>query len=287
MSQKAIMWAEEEAVALFDLYFQYEDKNVPDDAIEKLSLILKYRGAKNGIIIDDKFRNLSGLKMQLGGIQYVVSEGHKGMSNTSKLFYETFEMYKTERNKFNSILRQFYSKYDNPTQGLKKEKLILNATEESAYFFHKPEEQNGFLSNWYPSFFSVNGVDFTSTEQFIMFKKAEIFRDNKIADEILSAKTPREQQRLGKLVSNYNDVVWAGLRQPIAYIGNLEKYRQNEGLREALLSTEDSYLIECAISDSVWACGMSLYNPEKININKWNGKNLLGFTLMEVRNALR
>ena len=36
--------------------------------------------------------------------------------------------------------------------------------------FHNPDEENGYLSNWYPSNFIVDGVHFSSMEQFIRKK---------------------------------------------------------------------------------------------------------------------
>ena len=38
--------------------------------------------------------------------------------------------------------------------------------------FHNPNEENGYLSNWYLSDFSVDGIEFTSMEQFMMYRKA-------------------------------------------------------------------------------------------------------------------
>jgi predicted NAD-dependent protein-ADP-ribosyltransferase YbiA (DUF1768 family) len=31
--------------------------------------------------------------------------------------------------------------------------------------FHSPDEENGYLSNWYMSNFIVNGIDYSSMEQ--------------------------------------------------------------------------------------------------------------------------
>ena len=36
--------------------------------------------------------------------------------------------------------------------------------------FHNPDEENGYLSNWYPSNFIVDGVHFSSMEQFMMYR---------------------------------------------------------------------------------------------------------------------
>lgn len=47
--------------------------------------------------------------------------------------------------------------------------------------FHNPEEENGYLSNWYQSPFTVDEVDFSSMEQYMMYKKAVCFNDTEIA----------------------------------------------------------------------------------------------------------
>lgn len=38
--------------------------------------------------------------------------------------------------------------------------------------FHNPEEENGYLSNWYLSDFTINNIKFTSMEQYMMYSKA-------------------------------------------------------------------------------------------------------------------
>ena len=43
--------------------------------------------------------------------------------------------------------------------------------------FHNPDEENGYLSNWYESKFIVDHVKFSSMEQFMMYQKACRFHD--------------------------------------------------------------------------------------------------------------
>ena len=50
--------------------------------------------------------------------------------------------------------------------------------------FHNPDEEYGFLSNWYLSEFSIDGLVFSSMEQYMMYKKAELFRDQEIGKKI-------------------------------------------------------------------------------------------------------
>lgn len=51
--------------------------------------------------------------------------------------------------------------------------------------FHNPEEENGWLSNWYLSNFRVQNICFTSMEQYLMYQKAIVFNDINTANTIL------------------------------------------------------------------------------------------------------
>lgn len=49
--------------------------------------------------------------------------------------------------------------------------------------FHNPDEENGYLSNWYLSEFECDGIRFSSMEQYMMYQKAICFGDTKIAEK--------------------------------------------------------------------------------------------------------
>lgn len=51
--------------------------------------------------------------------------------------------------------------------------------------FHNPNEENGYLSNWWLSEFTINDVTYTSAEQYMMHQKALMFNDTQIAEAIL------------------------------------------------------------------------------------------------------
>lgn len=51
--------------------------------------------------------------------------------------------------------------------------------------FHNPDEEYGYLSNWYRSDFEKDGIRLSSMEQYMMYQKALCFRDEKIAAEVL------------------------------------------------------------------------------------------------------
>lgn len=153
--------------------------------------------------------------------------------------------------------------------------------------FHNPEEPYGFLGNWYRSDFAVDGIRFSSMEQYMMYQKAVIFEDSEIASEILKTDDVATIKALGRKVSNYNDTVWNGVRQVVVYKGVREKFRQNDKLKKALLDTGDDILAECAVQDKIWGIGLSMTDANRHEMDKWRGQNLLGFTLMLVRDELR
>ena len=70
--------------------------------------------------------------------------------------------------------------------------------------FHNPSEENGYLSNWYPCRFTVDGVDFSSMEQYMMYKKAVYFGDKAVAAQILATDDVAEIKALGRLVAHYS-----------------------------------------------------------------------------------
>ena len=152
--------------------------------------------------------------------------------------------------------------------------------------FHLPDEPYGFLSNWYPSAFTLGGVSFSSMEQYMMYRKALTFGDQETAQAILSTDNVGKIKALGRSVRNYDDTLWNGIRQIVVYKGLLEKFRQNPDLKAKLLATAPSTLAEAAMQDKIWGIGISIHDECRFEPDLWEGQNLLGFTLMQVRDEL-
>ena len=153
--------------------------------------------------------------------------------------------------------------------------------------FHNPEEENGCLSNWYLSDFEIGGVKYTSLEQYMMHQKAVRFHDDEIASEILATDDVAQIKALGRKVSGYDGSYWNGVRQLVVFEGLLAKFSQNEELKKYLLDTGDELLAECSASDLIWGNGISMYDERRFRKVNWTGQNLMGYTLMMVREVLR
>lgn len=153
--------------------------------------------------------------------------------------------------------------------------------------FHNPEEEYGFLSNWYLSEFQYDGICYSSMEQYMMYQKAVLFGDLEIAEQILKTGQVAVIKALGRSVRNYEESVWAGRRQIIVYRGLVEKFSQNSESREMLLATKDAVLAECAVKDRIWGIGLSMHDERRFDQKQWLGQNLLGYALMEVRDQVK
>ena len=152
--------------------------------------------------------------------------------------------------------------------------------------FHNPNEENGYLSNWYPAHFTVEGIEFSSMEQFMMYQKACRFHDASVAKEILSTNDVAEIKKLGREVHGYDENIWNGVRQIVVYEGLKAKFSQNAELKEKLVDTGDAILAECAVRDDLG--DRFIHERSQIDLIKANGRGkiCLGYALMMVREQL-
>lgn len=284
-----IPWDKYETAILIDACIQViNNKTDRNTAIQTVSAKLRKRAINAGIMIDNVYRNENGIKMQMTIIMSMIQGEEPGLNNVSKLFYEMIDLYRSEYLKFSAILKEANAQVGEivyPQQIT--EKLIISGRQVDAVFFHKPDEPYGFLSNWFYSPFDINDTHYTSAEQYIMHQKCLLFGDENSAKAILATEYPEKQQDIGRQAKGYVNNVWAGSRQLIAVRGLFAKFRQNDELMGKLLETNEAYLVECAHTDTIWVCGKRLNEPDRLDASKWNGQNILGFSLMEVRNNIQ
>ena len=151
----------------------------------------------------------------------------------------------------------------------------------------KEDVNKSCLSQWYMCSFVVDNVSYNCAEQFMMAEKARIFGDDDTWQQIMASYDPMTIKKLGRKVRNFNAYVWKKNCQQIVKRGNLAKFSQNQKLLEYLLGTGDKILVEASPKDTIWGIGLAEDASEASNPRLWQGENLLGFTLMEVRDMLK
>jgi ribA/ribD-fused uncharacterized protein len=172
--------------------------------------------------------------------------------------------------------------------------IIEKLTSESNFLFfwgHQPNKDGKIsktcFSQWWLSSFVVDKVNYKTAEHWMMAKKAELFQDSETLEKILLANSPAEAKKLGREVKNYDDAVWLANRYEIVKQGNYHKFSQDKNLKEFLINTKERILVEASPVDSIWGIGMASDHKDILNPEKWQGLNLLGFALMEVRDELK
>ena len=159
------------------------------------------------------------------------------------------------------------------------------------FWGHQPAEDGSItkscLSQWWMEDFYAMADSYLCMEQYMMAGKAQLFGDSEIREQILKCSDPRQIKALGRKVRGFDQKVWDKFKYAIVLNGNWCKFSQNRDLREFLLSTGDSVLVEASPYDNIWGIRLAASSQEAQDPTQWRGQNLLGFALMEVRDELR
>lgn len=171
------------------------------------------------------------------------------------------------------------------------------------YFFHLTSP----FSNFHPAKFTYKDYTFISNEQFMMLSKAKNFKDEDMAKrilainehplikdfidgvitrpEILAAHADEWNtlmmriKKMGRDVKNYDEAFWVKKRLSVVLFGAREKFKQNRDLKELLMNTGDSHMVEASKWDRIWGIGLSESDAKRVSPDKWPGLNLLGKVL--------
>lgn len=172
--------------------------------------------------------------------------------------------------------------------------------------FYTEHGQHGIFSNFFPSSFYFelpisllfgreppdrprgfrSPVAVQWSEQAIMLCKAAMFRDFRSYTAIIAASSPIEAKRLGRAVRNFDEKRWSGLVCQVAKEVLSQKFAKVEGFAERLRATGTKVLAEASETDTIWGIGMRIDDTGCRTPSKWRGANVLGWSLMEVRNGL-
>ena len=101
-------WNRYEAALLIEGYKRIEDGNVSrKEVAEEISERLRAHGLKEGVT----YRNVNGITLQLGAIEFLMTDGIHGISHVSNLFREMVELYKEDKAAFSILLKEAKIKY--------------------------------------------------------------------------------------------------------------------------------------------------------------------------------
>ena len=143
------------------------------------------------------------------------------------------------------------------------------------------------LSNFYRAPFTLDKKTFHCSEQFIQWKKAELFKDRTAMKRISRANTGYQCKEEGKNITNYKNTLWEKKAKQLCKPGVKQKFLENRIPREVLTNrTRGKRIIECS-KDPVWGCGMPLKDDDCLNSTKWTSQGIMGEMLEEIREELK
>ena len=117
----------------------------------------------------------------------------------------------------------------------------------------------------------------------MMYQKAILFNDYEIADKIINITTPKDIKALGRQVKNFDPVIWDKHKEMIVGTAVMAKFIQHPDLYKKLQESGDAIMCEAAPNDNIWGIGMAADNSKMQNPEEWQGTNLLGKIVMNVR----
>ena len=165
--------------------------------------------------------------------------------------------------------------------------------EQCCFFYSHKSGDHKYMSNFYKCRFSMTHECigkpgevylYPTAEHAIMHLKACLMGDEEVADKILSADEPMMAKKLGRKVKPWEQEKWNRHIETIAYSVLVAKFTKNEVLGRKLRDTKDKILAEASPRDKIWGIGIGAAQAKKGE--KWNGNNILGKALMNVRAEL-
>lgn len=160
------------------------------------------------------------------------------------------------------------------------------------YFYKKAKKFYEFSNFYYPIKLKIGGLEYPTSEHYYQSQKycgSEVnSQDLEYAEIIRTCATPREAFNLGKMKPGDKRVTeakkkgvkinpeWDLIKDDVMFVAVMHKFEQNPELKELLLSTGNCEIYEDSPYDSYWGIGKNR-----------DGKNMLGKTLMKVREIMR
>ena len=144
------------------------------------------------------------------------------------------------------------------------------------------EDNGGIEMKKYPkeNIIVFNKNDFLS----ITFESKIVIKEYSFNSVLEGIKEKRKQ--LSNLEKEIDEFDWQSKKFKLLDYLNYQKFKQNKELKEKLIQTNDSIIIACLGKDTTLGVGLNENDSAILDISNWKGQNILGKSLMRIRNDL-
>ncbi|MEO8606894.1 MAG: NADAR family protein [Chloroflexota bacterium] len=140
-------------------------------------------------------------------------------------------------------------------------------------YFYSTKEEYGCFSNFSQHGFELDGKYWKTSEHYFQAQK---FAGTKFEEQVRIASSAKQAADLGRRRDFPLRADWEQVKDAVMQRAVLRKFETHADIREILLHTGNSYLVENAPGDYYWGIGKT-----------GTGQNKLGQILMVVRAFLR
>jgi len=148
--------------------------------------------------------------------------------------------------------------------------------------FHVPASFLSGLGQNVPHVVSCN-----FSEKAIMLCKAAVMGDVEAYMQIVRSADPRKAKALGRGVRGFVPQLWDSVVCSVAFEVVHQKFSKTPSIQRVLLRTGKRLIAEATMNDANWGIGINTGDPRVQRPAEWEGSNILGWALMEARDALR
>ncbi len=154
--------------------------------------------------------------------------------------------------------------------------------------YSRPNKAYGYLCNSFKSNFTDTlGITYSSVVQYYAYSMATTFEDKLRADRIMNTCDPKSIMDFTETIDNFDSETWNVKIQMVLTDAMYLKFSQNEVLKQKLLETGDALLAFANDKEKNFGIGLPIYDSNARKKDKWKGKNIAGYSLMNVRDKLR
>ncbi len=105
-------WNKYEAALLIDGYNRVANGKI---SRKEVALNISERLRYSGLVDSETYRNVNGITLQLGAIEFLMTDGAHGISHVSNLFREIIKLFKDDYAAFANLLEEANHRYPNKT----------------------------------------------------------------------------------------------------------------------------------------------------------------------------
>jgi ribA/ribD-fused uncharacterized protein len=158
------------------------------------------------------------------------------------------------------------------------------------FFSSSDSESHGFLSLDWRVDIALRGTTYHSARQALSVELAKLFNDQAHIRSFMEMDSPEGIRYALEDVpgdANANRTKWTTETIRLLYEIHTEKFTNYPALSAQLLETRNAILASTEPNDSLLGIGLSEENPIAKNPKQWTGQNLLGRSLMDIRDLIQ